>query len=554
MKKITNYNSHFQEISLLLKNGNVAEAELLLDNLLIEHSKNYDVLLFALNFYKWIKKTETAIEINNKLLNLQPTNFSLYDSQAENYRFMNNWASACNVYERYLKLNDLNPTAHFNYAYHLKYSEQYQQSLEHYQKSLELNISQPEEALLNMANIYSDYLRDEETAKDLLNKAVSINKTYIPALYNLANLYEQEGEKEKTQELFQTILSLEPKHYQSLSRLADVIKFTDLRDPVIISLEQAVKKSGQEIETLIDMHFGLAKAYDDCKAFDLAFNQYNLANELNRSTMSKYHPEQMEELIARNINMFTKEWFETNSINNDKKLIFICGMFRSGSTLTEQILASHPLVLAGGEREYFVRTIHNKLTPYPESLVNMAGNELNEIAHGYIQDLESTFNTTNVVTDKRPDNFLYLGLIKTLFPNAHIIHTTRNPLDNCLSVYFLRLAEKMNYANDLKSIAHYYVQQEKLMRYWKTLFPDTIHEVIYDNLIDDPEKNIRTLLNFLDIEWNDNCLNFHKHKNKVKTASVWQVRQPLYQSSSGRWKNYEPFITELIEYFKHHQA
>ena len=157
----------------------------------------------------------------------------------------------------------------------------------------------------------------------------------------------------------------------------------------------------------------------------------------------------------------------------------------------------------------------------------------------YLDGLPALPSETRLVTDKRPDNFLHIGLIKTLFPNARIIHTRRNPLDNLLSLYFLHLDPGMAYALDLDDAAHWYRENLRLMAHWKALYPDDIFDVDYDALVREPRPVIERLLDFCGLGWEDNVLNFHRGRSAVKTASVWQVRQPLHARSSGRWRNYE---------------
>ena len=154
------------------------------------------------------------------------------------------------------------------------------------------------------------------------------------------------------------------------------------------------------------------------------------------------------------------------------------------------------------------------------------------------------------VTDKRPDNFLYIGLIKSLFPDAKIVHTVRDPLDNCLSIYFLHLDHGMSYALDLADIAHYYAQYRRLMAHWKTLYGADIFDLDYDALVREPRPAIERLTQFCGLEWEEACLSFEQAARAVKTASVWQVRERLYQRSSGRWRNYAAHIAPLQTYLR----
>jgi hypothetical protein len=159
-----------------------------------------------------------------------------------------------------------------------------------------------------------------------------------------------------------------------------------------------------------------------------------------------------------------------------------------------------------------------------------------------------------LVVDKRPDNFLYIGLIKTLFPDARIVHTTRDPLDNCLSIYFLHLDHSMAYALDLMDIGHYYRQYGRLMAHWKSLYGDDILDVDYDALVREPRPAVERLLEFCGLEWSERCLSFHQRENAVKTASVWQVRQPLYQHASGRSRVFARQLDPLAQYLRQSTA
>jgi len=502
-------------------------------------------LTTAQQLYQKGKLNEAVTELNELIIH-DPQQLYYYDFLADIYGRQNNWQAAADCYELYLQKGVDSANAYFNYAYNLKQAGQYQLAIENYQTAINKNIEQPEEVYLNMAVIYSDHLRQEEKAKQALQAALSINANYVSALYNLANLYEEEGDKQQATLLFEKVLVIEPTNYQSLARLADVKKFTENNDPVINKLKYAIKSISNDPSTKINLLYALGKVLDDCAEYNDAFDYYRQANHLDSQTMPCYNKAEQELIVDKNIQLFSNDWFSKHREVSSDAPIFICGMFRSGSTLTEQILASHPEITAGGERDYFDRLIKQKLQPYPEALSQLNALEMDKIRNNYLSELAQAFPDAHCVTDKRPDNFLYIGLIKSLFPHARIIHSTRNPLDNCLSVFFLRLGASMNYATALSDTVHYYKQQIRLMDHWKSLFPDSIFEANYDQLVINPESAIKTMLNFIELEWNEQCLDFHHLKNRVKTASVWRVRQPLYSSSSGRWHNYKSHIDELI--------
>ena len=221
-------------------------------------------------------------------------------------------------------------------------------------------------------------------------------------------------------------------------------------------------------------------------------------------------------------------------------------MFRSGSTLAEQILARHEAVTPGGELG-LVPSIARELRPYPEAAASAPPEAVADLRAAYLQALRRVHPGGGLVTDKRPDNFLHIGLIKRLFPEARIVHTVRNPLDNILSLYFLHLDPGMAYAQDLGDAAHWYRQYRRLMAHWRKLYPDDIHDLDYDALVADPKPRIEALLDFCGLPWRDACLSFHEADNAVRTASAGQVREPLYRRSSGRWRHYERHLGGLIE-------
>ncbi|NOZ42989.1 MAG: tetratricopeptide repeat protein [Alphaproteobacteria bacterium] len=480
-----------------------------------------------------------------EMIALAPDDYRLYEYLANSYQQADEGEKAIACYQKLLGRAPHLADSHYNLGILLKQHHHYDAAIAAYGEALKYNISRPEEVHLNMAVIYTDHLRQEQKARAALETALKLKPDYISAQFNLANLYEQSGDKAAAEGLFRKIIDRDPFYYPALARLGEVRTFTDPDDPVIRRLKRGARKSTIELSTRINLYFSLGKALNDCGQYDEAFQYYNQANYYNKQTVSPYDKLRQQQLTDDLIQQFSREWFDRIEPVSTARPIFICGMFRSGSTLTEQIFASHPLVTAGGEVDFFVRQIEQQLAPYPASLAALDHAKLGNLARDYLDHLKKLFPAAGYITDKRPDNFLHLGLLKSLFPNARMIYTSRNALDNCLSVYFLRLGNGMNYATDLENIAHYYNQCHRLMSHWKALFGHNIHEVNYDDLVREPEPVIAALLNFCDLDWSDDCLQFHRLDNIVKTASVWQVREPLYQKSSGRWRNFGPHIGPL---------
>jgi len=288
----------------------------------------------------------------------------------------------------------------------------------------------------------------------------------------------------------------------------------------------------------------LGKLYDQHQDYDAAFNSWLSANKINQKTVGKFDRSAFRDRIDSLIKTYSPLWHEKFEHKNSVEPLFIGGMFRSGSTLLEQILAAHPQIEAGGELDYFPRTA-KKIDADNPPKSGHSKHLLESIAEEYTQTLSKISSSGSKVTDKRPDNALHIGLIKSVFPKARVILTRRELMDNCLSIYSHRFGRDMNYACDLEDISFYANELNRLTEHWISLFGTTIHIVDYDDLVKNPERVITGTLNFLGLSWDDSCLEFHRLRNVVSTASVWQVRQPLHCNSSGRWVNYSSKLISI---------
>ncbi|WP_288131017.1 tetratricopeptide repeat-containing sulfotransferase family protein [Microbulbifer sp.] len=451
------------------------------------------------------------------------------------------------TYERYLELWPQNSDSQFNLAWLLRQRGDLEGALYRYGAALEYGISACEEVYTNMAVICSE-LRRESEAEELLNKAVSANNRYIPALFNLGGIMEERGSKDEARILFQEVLNIDPHYSAALCRLV----YLDPGDQCatfegrLRNLLQSPKLSLLEKE---EVYFALGKFLDDCGEYDRAFHAYVSANETGRKRFTPYSKEFHESYVADLMESFDKRWPEPNtSGSGDFSPIFICGMLRSGSTLLEKSMAQHSCITAGDELDFFSRFVRGLGDRYPGGLLGEESGVLERAASDYRLYVNERLGQPRLFTDKRPDNFLHLGLIKTVFPSAKIIWTKRGLLDNCLSIYFQQLGAGMSYSVDLESIAHYYQQQIRLMEFWKTRFPGSIEEVQYEAFVASPRENLERILNFVGLEWEDACLDFSRYAGAVKTASVWQVRKPIYLKSSERYKNYQAYLKPLQKY------
>ena len=458
-------------------------------------------------------------------------------------------SEAENAYERLLaRWPDL-PDSWYNLAVLQRKARRFDAALASYQRALEQGVTQPEEVHLNRGVIYSDCLRQDAAAERELNAALALNPDYLPALINLANLREDLGQRDAALALYDRILAIDPGSCEGLARYTELKSAASADDPLVQRLTRAIAEPRATPPEKARLGFALGKVLDACGAYESAFDAYVAANRHSRECAGPgavlYDRRQHEQFVDQLIAIFARKPAPVAASTMSAPPIFICGMFRSGSTLAEQVLAAHSQVTAGGEIDVLPTLVQNELAPFPARMLQIAPAQQVELAERYLAAVSRLFPGALHVTDKRPDNFLYIGLIKTLFPSARIVHTTRDALDNCLSIYFLHLDHGMGYALDLGDIAHHYRQYRRLMAHWRSLYSDDILDFDYDDFVREPRPAVERLLDFCGLDWEEGCLSFHRTANAVKTASVWQVREPLYQRSSGRWRNYAGQIEPL---------
>jgi tetratricopeptide (TPR) repeat protein len=455
------------------------------------------------------------------------------------------------AYQRLLEHWPGLPDSWYNLGLLQRKSGDYDAALASYKEALERNVAQPEQVHLNRAVIYSDCLRQYPAAEQELEKALARNPGYLPALLNLANLHEDLGRRDRAGQTYERILALEPDSAQALARYTGTRTFSSVEDPLIGRMQRTLERAGISAADRAAVEFALGRALDGCGAYDAAFEAYRSANRHSRESagpnFQDYDLGLEERLRDRIIQAFPAATAGAPQ-NLAPRPIFVCGMFRSGSTLLEQLLAGHPRVTAGGELSFLPNAVGSHLAPFPESMASPSPQVLETLAADYLNMLREIFPQAQNVTDKRPGNFVYIGLIKRLFPDAKILHTTRDALDNCLSIYFLHLDQNLSYALDLMDIGHHYLQYRRLMAHWKALFGADILDVNYDALVKEPEPVMERVLGFLGLEWDERCLTVPPAGRAIKTASVWQAREPIYQRSSGRARHYAHKIQLLRDY------
>jgi tetratricopeptide (TPR) repeat protein len=426
----------------------------------------------------------------------------------------------------------------YNLAYLQRCARRYRDALHSYGQALDHDVDLPEEVHVNRSVILAEYLGRQDEAAAELDAALALNPDYLPALLNLAVHHEDRGDAQGARAVYQRIRAVDPANARALARLAAIAPPEGPDGPAISALRDALAAPGLGWDDKAELGFALGQALDAAQAYEAAFAAFDAANHASRMSApadSRYDAAATEQLIDRIIAAFPAPP-PSRQMAGDPPL-FICGLFRSGSTLVEQILASHSQVTAGGELE-ILPALAAQLQPYPEAVAAAGADAARSWALAYLDELRAIHPEAGLVTDKRPDNFLHIGLIKTIFPNARIVHTVRAPLDNLLSVYFQHFQHNLPYATQLADIVHWRGQYERLMAHWRTLFTDDIVDVSYEELVAEPRATVERLLGFCGLAWEEGCLSFHASQRVVKTASVWQVRRPLYRGSVGRWRNY----------------
>lgn len=467
-------------------------------------------------------------------------------AQAAALRAQGKLQEAIAIYETVLQRNPALSNSWYNLGLLRRRVGEYEGALRAYDEALKRGVGSPEEVHLNKAVILSDDLRRADDARRELATALRLNPGYVPALLNLGNLAEDLGQISDAIDAYERVLSLNPHHAVALSRLSGMGAAWKDHDEAVDQLRAALAAVPGPAEDRASLLFALAQRLDAMRRFDEAFataSEARASSQLAAGMAGAWHDRiVMERRVAMQREAFPAP--EPRAATpHPVQPVFIVGMFRSGSTLLEQILSAHEAVQSGGELPLVPR-IAQLLRPYPAVVAGASRTQLDQLANVYLAEVRKIFPDAGVVTDKRPDNFEHVGLIKRMFPNARIIYTRRNPLDICVSTHFLHIDAAVSWASSPGDTAHQIIQCSRLMAHWLQLYPDDILTVDYERLLDEPEAQTRAILSFLDLPWSEACMAFHAARTQVRTASVWQVREPLHHRAVGRWRNYAGQLAE----------
>ena len=394
--------------------------------------------------------------------------------------------------------------------------------------------------------------RDLPGAIEAFHTAIRIEPEFAEAHNNLGIVYMDGGDMERAMDCFREALRLDPRMAASSMNMSRARRFGELDLPEISRIEGLVEAGDVSDEGKINLHFALGKMFDDCARYDQAFEHFCEANRYKRARV-RFDADHYRRWFAKFRDVFTPAYFEEHSGLGDtsERPVFIVGMPRSGTTLVEQILASHPQVYGADELTTIfdiVCVLEQRSAgdgTYPDCIASLDRSALPWGARQYLDNLQALDSQAARVTDKMPTNFFHLGLIAAMLPGARIIHCRRDAMDVCLSNFVQLFAEGHYYSYDLSDTATYYRGYEQVMSHWREVLPTRIFDVQYEELVEDPERISRALVDYIGLDWDERCLAFHQTERAVRTASNWQVRQPIYKTARKRWKNYEQHLTEL---------
>jgi tetratricopeptide (TPR) repeat protein len=530
------------------------------------------------NALKNLGKRDEAVASYRRALQIKPDFAEAHNNLGSALKDLGQFESAAASYQRAVEINPDFAEAHNNLGNVLKSLGQFDDALTSYRRALEIKPDFAEahnnlgitlttsehfdeitasfrraikirpnfaEAYVNLGLALKNLNRNEAEAHCC--KALEINPDLVSAMIFLAELKTDKGQFSQAEEILRRAISIEPDSPEAWARLAGLRKMTSEDTDWLTAAQRIVAQNLAPAKEAI-LRFAIGKYYDDVKNHEQAFLNYRRANELLKSGEKKYDREQQTRVVDLICRTYDRDWVgrERLKSNTSTRPVFIVGMPRTGTSLAEQILASHPSVFGAGELTFW--NAASKIHEASALKGEMNEGWLCDAASDYLQFLNNFSPDALRVVDKMPHNFLYLGLIRAAFPNARIIHMQRNPIDTCLSIYFQYFNSSHFYANDLEDLAHYYKEYRRTMTHWRAILPpNTILDVPYEELVSDQAGWSRKMLDFIDLPWDDRCLDFHQSVRTVGTVSNWQVRQKINKTSVVRWRNYEKFVGPLLD-------
>jgi tetratricopeptide (TPR) repeat protein len=528
---------------------------------------------------------ESAIVHFRQAVEIAPTNPKAHNALGSALMAQGALADGLIHFRRAIELDPRYPKAHLNLGNAFERRGEFKEAAAHLRKAIELDPDYAE-AHNNLGNVLLKQWKPEPAAA-AFRKAIELKPSTAAAHCNLASALQDQGRYEEAVEYCKKALDLNPDlaaahtnlgwiyqimgriddakaHFsQALSLKADLISalYAALHvekfqrdEPMLETMRSLLDSPKITEEERSQLYFSLAKAYDDMGEADQAFAAAKEANAIERRK-SGYNPTTITRLVDQAIATFGPEFFEQRPFHGSSSElpVFIVGLPRSGTTLVEQIIASHPRAFGAGELTFLqelASSLHRRARvakPYPAGAAQLDEPAVLRLAGDYLRHLRSLGGKADRVTDKMPFNFFRLGLAALLLPRAKIIHCRRDPFDVFVSGYFMKFRQPIAYTCGQAEFAQYYRDYLRLMEHWRRVLPSAMLEVDYEELVADQEGVSRRIVSFCGLDWNDACLDFYKSERPVRTGSSVQVRRPLYADSVGRWRSYEGYLEPLKE-------
>jgi tetratricopeptide (TPR) repeat protein len=478
-------------------------------------------------------RIDDAVARYRRALSLKPDNAAAHGNLGVALAAQGRIADAVPHYERALVLDPGHAGIHYNLGIALAAQGRIAEAAAHYRHAFALNANYAE-AHNNLGNLLEAQDNSVE-AMAHYERAIAINPRHAEAHNNLGNICREHGQFDDALAHYGRAIAIAPANAEAHFHRAEIRTFHP-GDTSLVALEAMAGRDDLPANKAMFIHFALAKALEDCGDFGRAFEHLRKGNTIKRRQIHYDEP-----AVIRNFRRIAGERFQAVEPRREgdpsSVPIFVLGMPRSGSTLIEQILASHPQIQGAGERP----AVWDTGAPHD--------------ARTYLAGLPALGKGKVRIVDKLPENFLRIGLIRAILPNARIIHTMRDPIDTCVSCYSKLFTSGQHFSYDLGELGRYYRRYRDLMTHWRSVVPPGVMlDVAYEDLVDDLEGQARRMIDYCGLPWDDRCLSFHRTIRPVKTASAVQVRQPLYRSSVQRWRKYEADLGPLLKelgYDKH---
>ena len=502
-----------------------------------------------MNYYQ-SKNYELAIANAKKLLKKFPNYVFLFNIIGLSLQAKKEFYESINYFNKALQINPNYFFALNNIGLSYRLMGDDKNAQIYFEKAIERN-PKFATAISNLANIKKD-LNLIDDAIMLHEKALELDNNLFLTHYNLALIYQSIGNTSKAKKYFFSSLKINPNLTIADKQISLSIKY-DENHPHLKEMKEKISNNKLNEDQKIQLYFALGKAYEDLKNYKTSCEYLIKGNFLKRKNLNydfKYNNKIFEK-IKTFFTIFKKENNQMK-FTEQKKMIFIVGMPRSGTTLVEQILSSHSKVYGGGERNEFKDLVKNNFIneDIKKKIFKFKNNnEIKLLRNKFFDKIISKTNLINetYITDKKPTNFKWIGLMKMLFPESKIIHCSRNSKDTCLSIYKHLFLGDWKWCYKINELTDYYKIYVSLMKFWKENLNKFIYEISYEKLINNNKIEVEKLLNYCELNWEDNCLKFDKNKTPVTTMSIAQVRNPIYNSSINSWKNYEQYLKPLFD-------